>query len=127
MLVVKNYTEIKKAETLRSDFIANVSHQLKTPLVSIKGFLESIAGPAKDDATAQQKFIKIMQEESNKMEDLIEDLMSLSRIESQAHIQPKDKVDIEIILNNLIETTIKLAEKNILALNLIVITIIIMS
>jgi len=111
MLVIKNYTEIKKAETLRSDFIANVSHQLKTPLVSIKGFLESIAGPAKDDAKAQHKFIKIMQEESNKMEDLIEDLMSLSRIESQAHVQPKDKVDIQLILKNLIESTAKVVEK----------------
>ena len=118
MLVVKNYTEIKKAENLRSDFIANVSHQLKTPLVSIKGFLESIAGPAKDDAKAQQKFIKIMQEESNKMEDLIEDLMSLSRIESQAHIQPKDKVDIKLILNNLVESTAKVAEKKHISIEL---------
>ena len=111
LLVIKNYTEIKKAETLRTDFIANVSHQLKTPLVSIKGFLESLAGPAKDDEKVRYKFIKIMQEESNKMEDLIEDLMSLNRIESQSHIQPKDKVDIQLILKNLVESTAKVAEK----------------
>ena len=80
--------------------------------------MESIAGPAKDDATTQQKFIKIMQEESNKMEDLIEDLMSLSRIESQAHIQHKDKVDIKLILNNLVESTAKVAEKKYISIEL---------
>ena len=101
LIVVKDYTDVKKSEQLRSDFVANVSHELKTPLVSIKGFLETISNSAKDDPKAQEKFIKIMQEQANKMEILILDLMSLSRIEMQEHIQPDGKVDMKEIISNI--------------------------
>ena len=114
LIVVKDYTDVKKSEQLRSDFVANVSHELKTPLVSIKGFLETISNSAKDDPKAQEKFIKIMQEQANKMEILILDLMSLSRIEMQEHIQPDGKVDMKEIISNIqnIPNTI-LSNKNI--------------
>ena len=111
LLVVKDYTDVKKAERLRSDFVANVSHELKTPLVSIKGFLETIYSSAKDDPIAQQKFIKIMQEQANKMEILISDLMSLSRIEMQEHVQPNSKVNVNEILESLQKVPNKMAEK----------------
>ena len=101
LIVIKDYTDVKKSEQLRSDFVANVSHELKTPLVSIKGFLETISNSAKDDPKAQEKFIKIMQEQANKMEILILDLMSLSRIEMQEHIQPDGKVDMKEIISNI--------------------------
>ena len=104
LLVIKDYTDVKKTEKLRSDFVANVSHELKTPLVSIKGFLETISSTAKDDPKAQLEFIKIMQEQAIKMEILISDLMSLSRIEMQEHIQPSGKVDLLDLVNNIKNT-----------------------
>ena len=114
LIVVKDYTDVKKSEQLRSDFVANVSHELKTPLVSIKGFLETISNSAKDDPKAQEKFIKIMQEQANKMEILILDLMSLSRIEMQEHIQPDGKVDMKEIISNIQNIPNKiLSKKNI--------------
>ena len=114
LIVVKDYTDVKKSEQLRSDFVANVSHELKTPLVSIKGFLETISNSAKDDPKAQEKFIKIMQEQANKMEILILDLMSLSRIEMQEHIQPDGKVDMKEIISNIQKVPNKiLSKKNI--------------
>jgi len=114
LIVVKDYTDVKKSEQLRSDFVANVSHELKTPLVSIKGFLETISNSAKDDSKAQEKFIKIMQEQANKMEILILDLMSLSRIEMQEHIQPDGKVDMKEIISNIQKIPNKiLSKKNI--------------
>ena len=110
LIVIKDYTDVKKSEKLRSDFVANVSHELKTPLVSIKGFLETISTSAKEDPKAQQKFIKIMQEQAEKMEVLISDLMSLSRIEMQEHIQPNEKVNLNDILDGLEKIPNKIAE-----------------
>ena len=99
-LFLKDFTEIVKAQKFKSDFVANVSHELKTPLVSIKGFLETISGHAKDDLEAQKKFIPIMLEQADRMESLIKDLLSLSRIELEEHIQPQDKVNLKEILSN---------------------------
>ena len=89
-LFLKDFTEIVKAQKFKSDFVANVSHELKTPLVSIKGFLETISGHAKDDLEAQRKFIPIILEQADRMESLIKDLLSLSKIELEEHIQPQD-------------------------------------
>ncbi len=100
ILFLKDLTDIIKAQRFKSDFVANVSHELKTPLVSIKGFLETISGHAKDDLEAQKKFIPIMLEQADRMESLIKDLLSLSRIELQEHIQPQDKVNLKEILSN---------------------------
>ncbi len=84
---IKNaITELRNMKNMRSDFIANASHELRTPLVSLKGFLETISDSAKDDPSSQKKFINIMKEEAGKMERLLDDLMSLSRIELQEHI-----------------------------------------
>ena len=102
LLVFKDFTEVQKSQLIRSDFIANVSHNLKTPLVSIKGFLETIEDSAKDDPLSQKKFIEIMKLEANKMETLIEDLMTLSRIEQQEHILINNKVNIKKIIEDVI-------------------------
>ena len=100
VLFLKDLTDIIKAQRFKSDFVANVSHELKTPLVSIKGFLETISGHAKDDLEAQKKFIPIMLEQADRMESLIKDLLSLSRIELEEHVQPQDKVNLKEILSN---------------------------
>jgi two-component system phosphate regulon sensor histidine kinase PhoR len=111
---MRDYTEVKKSQDLRSDFVANVSHELKTPLASIKGFLETILTSAKDDPQAQKKFTKIMQFQANKMQTLINDLLLLSRIEQQEHIRPKDKINInEILDENILNYVEMLKEKKI--------------
>ena len=102
LIIIRDFTEMRKSQNMRSDFIANASHELRTPLVSLKGFLETITDSAKDDPKSQKKFLEIMKSEANKMEDLIEDLMSLSRIELQEHIKLKDKVDIKEVIENVI-------------------------
>ena len=102
LLVFKDFTEVQKSQIIRSEFIANVSHNLKTPLVSIKGFLETIEDSANDDPLSQKKFIEIMKLEANKMETLIEDLMTLSRIEQQEHILINNKVNIKKIIEDVI-------------------------
>jgi two-component system phosphate regulon sensor histidine kinase PhoR len=102
LLVFKDFTEIQKSQLIRSDFIANASHNLKTPLVSIKGFLETIEDSAKDDPRSQKKFIEIMKIEANKMEILIEDLMTLSRIEQQEHISINNKIDLIKVIDDVI-------------------------
>ena len=118
LIVIKDYTDVKKSEHLRSDFVANVSHELKTPLVSIKGFLETISNSAKDDPKAQKKFIKIMQEQADKMEILILDLMSLSRIEMQEHIQPNGKVNMKEIIAAIQSVPNKILNKKNIKINL---------
>ena len=102
LLVFKDFTEVQKSQIIRSDFIANASHNLKTPLVSLKGFLETIEDSAKDDPRSQKKFIEIMKLEANKMEILIEDLMTLSRIEQQEHIFIDNKVNVNKVIDDLI-------------------------
>ena len=112
LIVIRDFTEMRKSQNMRSDFIANASHELRTPLVSLKGFLETITDSAKDDPKSQKKFLEIMKSEAKKMEVLIEDLMSLSRIELQEHIRLKDKVDIkEVIENVILLNSKKISEK----------------
>jgi two-component system phosphate regulon sensor histidine kinase PhoR len=114
IIIMRNYTEVKKSQDLRSDFVANVSHELKTPLTSIKGFLEVIETSAKDDPQMQKKSIKIMQTQANKMQILIDDLLMLNRIEQQEHIKLRDRVSINEVLKEVISNYTTLAnEKNI--------------
>jgi len=114
LILIRDFTEMRKSQNMRSDFIANASHELRTPLVSLKGFLETISDSAKDDPSSQKKFINIMKDEAEKMDRLLDDLMSLSRIELQEHVRPKDKVNIiELIENIILLNSNKAKEKNI--------------
>lgn len=81
-------------EQMRADFVANVSHELRSPLVSLLGFIETLKGPARNDAAAREKFLGIMQSEAQRMARLIDDLLSLSRVEVNEHIRPRGRVDI---------------------------------
>ena len=101
VLFLKDFTEITKAQKLKTDFVANVSHELRTPLVSIKGSLETILGPASDDKVAQKKFMSIMSEQVLRMENLINDLLILSRIELEEHIKPNKIVNLNDIFTNI--------------------------
>jgi two-component system phosphate regulon sensor histidine kinase PhoR len=94
VLVIDDLSERRNADRVRVDFVANASHELRTPLASLAGFIETLQGPARDDAAAREKFLKIMQEQAERMSRLVNDLLSLSRIEMKQHLRPSDTVDL---------------------------------
>jgi len=118
VLFLKDLTEISKAQKFRTDFVANVSHELRTPLMSIKGAVETIQGPAKNDEPAKQKFLDIMGSQTSRMENLINDLLILSRIELEEHIRPNNLISLEKIFNKLKDIHITNIEKNNIDLNI---------
>ncbi len=91
-------TGIKRAEQMRADFVANASHELRTPLSSLLGFIETLSGPARDDEDARLRFLPIMDQQAQRMSRLIEDLLSLSRIEMQEHNPPTGRTDLKRVL-----------------------------
>lgn len=102
-IVVKDTTLVKRTEEMHSDFVANVSHELRSPLSSIMGFIETMLGPAKHDEQGKERFMEIMQEEANRMAHLIDDLLSLSRVQIQEHVPPQETVDLKEVLLRVIE------------------------
>ena len=91
-------------EKIRQDFVDNVSHELRSPISSLIGFIETIQGPAKDDAESQKKFLSIMMSEAQRMSRMVEDLLSLSRLETIERMRPDETADV----TNLISTTSEL-------------------
>jgi two-component system phosphate regulon sensor histidine kinase PhoR len=98
MMIFNDLTPLRRVEEMRADFIANASHELRTPLAALLGFIETLQGPAKDDPAAREKFLAIMQGQAARMARLIDDLLSLSRIELNAHLQPNTPVDLAPIV-----------------------------
>jgi two-component system, OmpR family, phosphate regulon sensor histidine kinase PhoR len=94
LLTVTDLTEVKRAEQLRADFVANASHELRTPLSVLLGFIETLTGPAADDPAAQREFLGIMQQQANRMARLVDDLLSLSKIELTEHAAPTRRVQV---------------------------------
>jgi two-component system phosphate regulon sensor histidine kinase PhoR len=94
MLVLRDVTVEKKAEEMRADFVANVSHELRSPLSSLLGFIETLQGPALNDPEANKRFLGIMQSEAERMSRLIGDLLTLSKVESDEHISPDEVIEI---------------------------------
>jgi two-component system phosphate regulon sensor histidine kinase PhoR len=94
LLVLSDETDARRSERTRADFLANASHELRTPLASLSGFIETLRGHAKDDVGARDKFLGIMSAQAERMARLIDDLMSLSRIELNEHIAPLGQVDL---------------------------------
>lgn len=109
MLTLKDLTEAKKLERMRTDFIANASHELRTPLASMLGFIDTLQGPARDDKAAREKFLRIMGEQGRRMARLIDDLLSLSRIEQNQYVRPRSPVDFTLIAAHVCETLAPLA------------------
>lgn len=95
-------THLSEAEELRRDFVANVSHELRTPLTSLMGFIETLRGPARDDRAAQDRFLGIMEDEAKRMNRLVSDLLSLSRVEAVERMRPNEQVDIAELLGGVI-------------------------
>ena len=90
--VLSDRTRERALERMRADFVANASHELRTPLASLIGFIDTLRGPAADDPPAQARFLHIMAEQAGRMNRLIDDLLSLSRIELTEHQQPQGRV-----------------------------------
>ena len=104
VVTLHDVTELKRAEQMRADFIANASHELRTPLATLTGFIETLRGPARDDAEARERFLAIMGGQAMRMTRLVEDLLSLSRIELNEHVLPRGRVALAPLLRHLAET-----------------------
>ncbi|RZJ38250.1 MAG: ATPase, partial [Brevundimonas sp.] len=94
MLVLRDETDVRRMELMRVDFLANASHELKTPLASLSGFIETLKGHARDDPKARDRFLDIMAVQADRMSRLVADLLSLSRIELNEHVPPSGRVDL---------------------------------
>lgn len=103
VVTFQSLTELKRVDALRSDFIANASHELRTPLASLLGFIDTLLGPAAKDTAAREKFLGIMRGQAERMSKLIDDLLSLSRIEMHQHVRPTGSIDLASLLREVRE------------------------
>ncbi|PWL19222.1 two-component sensor histidine kinase [Falsochrobactrum shanghaiense] len=110
VLLFRDQSETRRIDRMRSDFIANASHELRTPLASLLGFIETLQGPARNDAAARDRFLEIMQKQAERMSRLIDDLLSLSRLEMRAHLAVNECVDMTAVLNHVADTLTPLAD-----------------
>lgn len=98
IITLTDITELKRGEQMRADFVANASHEIRTPLASIIGFIETIQGPAKDDPDAQAQFLKLMNDQAQRMSRLVQDLLTLSKVEVDISKSPIDKVNLNKVV-----------------------------
>jgi len=103
LMTFHDLTPLRRVEEMRADFVANASHELRTPLAALLGFIETLQGSARDDAKARERFLAIMQEQARRMARLIDDLLSLSRIELNAHRRPDTPVDLVPIVRQVVD------------------------
>jgi two-component system phosphate regulon sensor histidine kinase PhoR len=94
LVTFRDLTEQDRLGQMRTDFIANASHELRTPLASLRAFVETLQGPARDDANARKRFLQLMASQAERMTRLIDDLLSLSRVEMRVHLPPRGIVDL---------------------------------
>lgn len=121
VLAFEDLSQSEAAHQMRRDFVANVSHELKTPLTALIGFIETLRGPARDDAKARERFLGIMERETARMNRLVTDLLSLSRVESVALQRPSGAVDIALLLSSVTNALKPIAQEQGMALNLSVV------
>jgi two-component system phosphate regulon sensor histidine kinase PhoR len=110
LIVFHDETELRQSERTRADFLANASHELRTPLASLLGFIETLRGHARQDEGARERFLAIMQAQAERMSRLIDDLMSLSRIELNEHVAPADVVDLALAARDAVDAAAPLAQ-----------------
>ncbi len=103
-IVLHDETRARRAEQSRADFVANASHELRSPLSVLIGFIETLRGPAREDPDARDKFLEVMRTEAQRMARLIEDLLSLSRVEINEHVPPRDLIDLSALLHRVAES-----------------------
>lgn len=108
----RDRTAERRIERMRIDFVANASHELRTPLAALLGFIETLQGPARNDLKAQERFLQIMREQARRMSRLIDDLLSLSRIETKRRLSPEDRADLVEVLRLVHAEMAALAEES---------------
>lgn len=118
VVVFHDLTALEQTERMRADFVANVSHELKTPLTSLIGYIETLRGPAKTDTEAQEKFLAIMDEQANRMARLVDDLLSLARIEMEEHARPTNELALSEVLAETANSLNPQAEKRKITISL---------
>jgi len=110
VLSFEDVTALEEAEAMRRDFVANVSHELRTPLTALMGFVETLRGAAKDDPVARDRFLGIMEREAGRMNRLVGDLLSLSRVEAEERRRPTSEVELAVVLKGAIQALAPVAE-----------------
>ena len=111
LLALVDFTAVRRTDQMRADFVANASHEIRTPLATLMGFIETLQGTARDDPAARERFLAIMDQHSKRMARLVEDLLSLSRIEMNEHTPPTEAVLLPSLLANVHNTLAWQAEK----------------
>lgn len=101
LLVLNDITRIKRLEDMRRDFVANVSHELKTPVTSIKGFVETLLDEDIEDQNQRDRFLRIVLRHSSRLQTILEDLLSLSRLEQADHTIPRDTVNLHTLTDRI--------------------------
>jgi two-component system, OmpR family, phosphate regulon sensor histidine kinase PhoR len=112
LILLRDLTRQQQLERMRVDFVAHASHELRTPLASLLGFIETLQGPARNDDRVRERFLGLMQAQAERMRRLINDLLSLSRIEMNAHDRPSTLVDLAIIAKQVCEMMAGIAREN---------------
>ena len=111
LLTFTDVTHLEQVGQLRRDFVANVSHELRTPLTALMGFIETLRGPAREDPTARDRFLNIMQDEAGRMNRLVGDLLSLSRVEGEQRVRPREIVNLTDILSSAVTSLTPLSNE----------------
>ncbi|MGC2314997.1 MAG: ATP-binding protein [Bradyrhizobium sp.] len=118
LMTFHDQTPLRRVEEMRADFVANASHELRTPLAALSGFIDTLQGPAKDDARARERFLGIMHAQATRMARLIDDLLSLSRVELSAHVRPDTLIDIVPIIRQVADELEPLARERQVAIDI---------
>ena len=103
LMTFHDQTPLRRIEEMRADFVANASHELRTPLAALSGFIDTLQGPARDDPKARERFPGIMHAQASRMARLIDDLLSLSRVELSAHVRPEKLIDVVPLVRQVID------------------------
>ena len=111
LMTFHDQTPLRRVEEMRADFVANASHELRTPLAALSGFIDTLQGPARDDAKSRERFLTIMHAQATRMARLIDDLLSLSRVELSAHVRPDTSIDIVPIIRQVADVLEPLARE----------------
>ncbi|MFZ1103938.1 MAG: ATP-binding protein, partial [Hyphomicrobiaceae bacterium] len=111
LITFRDLSEQDRLARMRADFVANASHELRTPLAYLKGSVETLLGPARDDPAARAAFLKTMGEQAERMSGLVDDLLSLSRVEMREYLPPAGEADLAAVIADVAETLTPLAQK----------------
>ena len=104
LVIMRDVTALRQNERMRADFVSNVSHELRSPLATLIGFIETLRGPASNDPEARRRFLGIMDAEAARMSRLVDDLLSLARVEAREHIRPETALELAPLLKGVAET-----------------------